>query len=189
MRNLIHEKLAQSARFAPGKNSGGKDNKEQHDHDQPLTKILTKEEDHARRSAQEKSVNQINQHREEIKEGLTELINKYEGRQQELQKELSEIRELKEKIEALPQEISAEEIKDCKQLLQAADYKFLQHESEIVERNTDSKSTDSAHQSLTDASFFQLTRTGLALTWPLILAIIGAFTTLGLLMYSLFAIQ
>ena len=189
MRNLIHEKLAQSARFAPGKNSGGKDNKEQHDHDQPLTKILTKEEDHARRSAQEKSVNQINQHREEIKEGLTELINKYEGRQQELQEELSEIRELKEKIEALPQEISAEEIKDCKQLLQAADYKFIQYERDIADSNKQSNSKEGLPQSIIDASFFQLTRAGLALTWPLILAVTAAFTTLGLIMYSLFAIQ
>ena len=89
MRKQLHEKLVQSPRFAPGKSPKADDDEDKQNSDEPLTNILSKEEDHARRIAQDKSVSQINKHREEINKGLTELINKYEGRQKELQEELS----------------------------------------------------------------------------------------------------
>lgn len=191
MRNLINEKLVQSSRFAPGKKSGDESStdNDQPGTGQPLKQILSKEEEHVRHTAQENSITAINQHREQINKGLAELINQYEDRQNALQEELSKLRELKTKIDAMPEEIQADDIKDCKQLLQAADYEVLQHEREKVSNtNFQSISKGIGAQSLTEASFLQLTRTGIALTWPLILAVIAAFSTFGLLMYSIFAI-
>jgi len=184
IRKSTHYKLIQPLCLSSAKGGKEAEDRTLNTSEKSLEKILEKEEEATKQTVRQRGRKHIMQQKEEIKQRLEDLISDYEIKENELQQESAVFRDLKEKIDKIPENMAETEKRNYRQLLRTAELELNKHD----EGDSSVQSITPQTSTITEATFFQLTRAGIALTWPLILTILGAMSFLGLLIYSVFAV-
>lgn len=186
MRDFIHDRLNQCPRFAPEQRQTANSKSPEATGSADISKVLKKEEDLAMQKIQEEGLNKLMRQKTDFSQRLSDLIEDCKIEHKQTVAELEKLQETKNSLDGLPDQPGENEKQKYRQTVKEAELAIFRRETES--RTTSEKNHKTTSPDWNSLSFLQLTKTGLALTWPLILAIAIAVFTFSFVFYSVFAV-
>lgn len=171
---FLNDQLIRSQRFGPGgagaakaENEGGTQAA-----DGDLKPILKREDDHTRAQVYSRECQETERRR-------TEVIDQLDDRLHSLDKRRRQLEQARDAVAALPEKLAADQLRHAKRAVETAHLECVKEEQRDEEQRG-----RPGHQWQT-MGFLKTAGIGLALTWPIVLALlVGA----ALIAFSVFAV-
>jgi hypothetical protein len=184
---FLSDQLMKSMKFRPGhedtRPSDGQETVREKGAGDGLQQILDREDAHTRSTVARRDISETRRRREEVLELLDTTVQDLRREKEFFDEKLVLFAELAQNLRDHPEDFEASELLDVKQKMRAAHMEVAKFVREKEGGGERSPATASPR-----LSFGELTRMGLSLTWPLILAVLVGTVTLVAVLYTLFSV-
>lgn len=178
-RDFLNNRLVTARGFGPGdKKPAGKSD--------DLQTILEKEDDQTRQQVTRRDVVETGRRKTEVERDLNEIITAMEEERQLAEEKLTRFAEVRKMLSALPDNVNEQELFEIKRAIREAHMEMVKHHRDSLVEEGEGTATPA--QSWTSLSFSTLSKAGLALTWPVILAILLAAGLIAAVLQILFGV-
>lgn len=177
-RDFLNNRLVTAKGFGPGDKSPEKPDE--------LETILEKEDSHTRQQVTRRDVAETGRRKSEVERELNEIITTMEEERELAEEKLTRFAEVRAMLSALPDNVDEKGLFEVKQAIRKAHMEMVKHHQDSLAE--EGAPAGSPAESWPTLSFGTLSKAGLALTWPLILAILIAAGIISVVLNVLFGV-
>ncbi|MDT8389200.1 MAG: hypothetical protein RRC34_01670 [Lentisphaeria bacterium] len=151
-----------------------------------LETILEKEDTRTRKKVIRRDVAETGRRKSEVERDLNEIIATLEDERRLAEEKLTRFAEVREMVSTLPDNVDEKGLFEVKRAIREAHMEMVKHHRDSLAE--DGAPAINPAEAWMELSFSALTKAGLALTWPLILAIFLAAGVIAAVLYLLFGV-